>query len=123
MACHLGRLSCFGSRLLVSGWLPTQRPLPDTDICGYAAHCVTRCGCCPEFQCLVFRLQVGCAFNHREFYANKQSSDVVETCNFTFGNDRLWKAMDASILTAIRHVDGTATIIISLLVRSGGEYR
>jgi hypothetical protein len=30
----------------------------------------------------------------------------VETCNFTFGNDRLWKALDASILTAIRHVDG-----------------
>ena len=53
----------------------------------------------------LFCAQIGCVFNHREFYANKQPSDVIEGCSYNFMNDRAWKAMDSSILMAIRHVD------------------
>ena len=64
--------------------------------------CVCVCVCPP---------QVGCVFNHKELYANKQVSDCVEGCEWTFGNDRAWKAMDTATLLALRHVDGTRVCV------------
>ena len=58
-------------------------------------------------------LQIGCVFNHKELYANKQASDLVEGCDFNFANDRLWKAMDSFVLMSVRHVDGTMAILVN----------
>ena len=47
-------------------------------------------------------LRVGCVFNHRAFLANKQPNDLVESCSWAFGDDVMWKAMDAPLLGALR---------------------
>ena len=46
---------------------------------------------------------VGCVFNHRKFYANKQINDAVAHTNFTFEDSRLWKGMDSEILGGMEH--------------------
>ena len=32
---------------------------------------------------------IGCCFNHKNFYANKQASDAVSHCNFNFEDNNL----------------------------------
>ncbi|XP_032225955.2 centrosomal protein of 76 kDa [Nematostella vectensis] len=44
---------------------------------------------------------VGCVFNHQEFYANSQPTDVVEVCQFELHNEALWKAMSEDALKSI----------------------
>lgn len=46
---------------------------------------------------------IGCCFNHKNFYANKQASDAVSHCNFKFEDNNLWKSMDTEILMGIEH--------------------
>ena len=46
---------------------------------------------------------VGCCFNNKCFYANKQVSDAVATCRFNFEDNTLWKGMDQDILVGIEH--------------------
>ncbi len=46
---------------------------------------------------------IGCAFNHRKFFANRQPNDSVAVCNFAFEDDRCWKSMDAEILSGLEH--------------------
>jgi len=46
---------------------------------------------------------IGCAFNHRTFYANRQSNDSVPLCNFTFEDERCWKGMDPEIMVGLEH--------------------
>ena len=46
---------------------------------------------------------IGCVFNHRCFYANKQANDSVALCNFTFEDDRCWKGMDSEIMVGLEH--------------------
>eukprot|EP01137_Pigoraptor_chileana_P005113 Opistho-2@47775 len=44
---------------------------------------------------------IGCAFNHRAFYANNQPSDAVDTCRFSLTNDGLWKPMSADAIASL----------------------
>jgi centrosomal protein CEP76 len=46
---------------------------------------------------------IGCAFNHRSFYANKQTNDSVALCNFSFEDERCWKGMDSEIMIGLEH--------------------
>ena len=46
---------------------------------------------------------IGCAFNHRTFYANKQKNDSIKLCNFTFEDERCWKGMDPEIMIGLEH--------------------
>lgn len=39
------------------------------------------------------RLQIGCVFNHQQFYANIQKSDAAAACVFDLENEGLWKAV------------------------------
>lgn len=49
-------------------------------------------------------LRVGSVFNHKQLFANKQVSDLVEGCVFTLEDDRLWKCMEARVVEAVPHV-------------------
>ncbi len=46
---------------------------------------------------------IGCCFNHKSFFANKQASDAVSHCNFSFEDRNIWKGMDPEILMGIEH--------------------
>lgn len=46
---------------------------------------------------------IGCVFNHRSFYANKQANDSVALCNFSFEDERCWKGMDTEIMIGLEH--------------------
>ncbi len=64
------------------------------------------CPACPAGALVLGRAtaQVGCVFNHRQLFGNKQPTDLVETCDFSLEDDRLWKAMDPSAIQALPHV-------------------
>jgi hypothetical protein len=49
---------------------------------------------------------VGCVFNDREFFANKQMHDLVEGCSFNLSDPTLWKPMDTRMLSLVQHVEG-----------------
>ena len=44
---------------------------------------------------------VGCAYNHKCFYANTQPLDCVETVDFTFENPVLWKQMNSDSISSV----------------------
>ena len=85
-------------------------------VCVCVCDCVCVCVCVTVCVCVcdcvtVCCLQLGCVFNHCEFYANKQVSDSVSECKFNFNNDKHWKAMDSAILHALRHADGVCVCV------------
>ncbi|CAK9003009.1 Centrosomal protein of 76 kDa (Cep76) [Durusdinium trenchii] len=46
--------------------------------------------------------RIGCMFNNKSFYANKQLDDRVATCSLDVGDDMKWKAMDERLIAALR---------------------
>ena len=44
---------------------------------------------------------IGCVFNHTNFYANCQSTDVVEFCHFALHEDTFWKAMSTDAVSSV----------------------
>ncbi|CAG9334919.1 unnamed protein product [Blepharisma stoltei] len=45
--------------------------------------------------------KIGCAFNHKSFYANIQVDDIVANTNWDLQNESLWKAMAPDILQSL----------------------
>lgn len=45
--------------------------------------------------------RVGCLFRHNRFYANIQTSDTADTCDYNLSNRSKWKAMDPARIQAL----------------------